>query len=673
MITIKQHVLNARRKADRRRWAVAGTTTAAAMALVTCGLSFAGTAGAPTTSPAAEAADAGVYAAPRDRFVVSSTPGVQSTADVTFAAGVALGAASTQPIAAAAADVGSTTQPVAMIGFDEPLALAAPLALVAATQPAALIATTQPVALMEMPSPTTMPTTSVRWEPTAARASVAPAAAPAVVAKPTVLRAGQLEHGKLALSTNRTAELRTVGPIKRVSVGQPEIADVQPFGSNILLVTAKKPGTTQLIVWDEHDKSESIDVSVEIPLEQLRDLITKVAPGARVDVSVAADQIVLRGQAPSLLVAKQIGDVAGAYGKVQNFIEVAGAQTVAVQVQFAEVSRTVTSSLGVAWAGTDGTALFGSDPTSSGLLGTNGTRGSLPTQVGALGSPGAFNIFGSGSIAGNPFAYFVKALRDNSLLRVLQEPTLTTTSGEPASFIAGGQVAIPVPADNGSIGIEYKEYGVRLLLTPIVLGNGKIKLIMEAESSDLDYANGTTIQGAAVPGLRTKRVQNIVEMGEGQTMSVAGLLDDSVIASKQSVPLLGDLPVLGQLFRSTRYQRKETELVVLITPRLAGAMNPGQVPPLPGGGWRHPSELEQFAFGDLGGNKEADATKDWNKNPADRGSNAPGKTGGLEQSGRIASRQGRDPNQPPPTFLGDHGFAPAPRREESTAVATVKE
>jgi pilus assembly protein CpaC len=199
---------------------------------------------------------------------------------------------------------------------------------------------------------------------------------------------------------------------------------------------------------------------------------------------------------------------------------------------------------------------------------------------------------------------------------------------------------------------------------------------MEAESSDLDYANGTTISGAAVPGLRTKRVQNIVELGEGQTMSVAGLLDDTVVASKQAVPGLGDLPIIGQLFRSTRYQRKETELVVLITPRLAGAMNPGQVPPLPGAGWRHPSELEQFAFGDLGGNSDADAIKDWNKHPSDRGANPPSKVGGLEQSGRIAnagSRQGRDPNLPPPTFIGDHGFAPAPRRDESTAVATVKE
>lgn len=487
---------------------------------------------------------------------------------------------------------------------------------------------------------------------------VAAMAAPAKIGNGMVT-SGLDSNGRVILTLNRTAELKTKSPVKRVSVGQPEIADVQPFNTNMILVTAKKAGATQVIVWDEQDRSQSIDVSVEIPLDQLKDLIGKVAPNATVDVAVANDQIVLRGQAPNLGVAKQVSDLAGAYGKVQNFIEVAGAQTVAVQVQFAEVSRSVTNDLGVSWAYQNGTSIFGSDPGLSNKLGFSTSEAGAGTGFSVATNPSPFNFFGGGSINGNPFAYFVKALRDNNLLRILQEPTLTTTSGEAASFLAGGQVPVPVPADNGQIAIEYKEFGVRLKLTPVVLGNGKIRLVMEAESSELDYANGTTISGAAVPGLRTRRVQNTVELGEGQTISVAGLLDDSVTASKRSVPLLGDIPVLGQLFRSTRYQRRETELVVLITPRLAGAMNPDQVTPLPGSGWRHPNELEQFAFGDLGGNKEADATKDWNKPTSERGLRNSTET--QKNTTRTQEPAALTRNSPPPMFVGDHGFvAPEP-------------
>ncbi len=489
-------------------------------------------------------------------------------------------------------------------------------------------------------------------------------------AAPTKLvSTGLSQTGGLTIGVNRTTELKTNGPVKRVSVGQPDIADIQAFADNLLLVTAKKAGTTQVIVWDENNQSQSIDVNVEIPLDQLKDLIGKLAPGSNIELSVANDTIVLRGQAPNLTVAKQIGDVAGAYGKVQNFIEVAGGQTVAVQVQFAEVSRSVTNSLGVNWGFQDGTSVFGSVPGGSGPLSLQAGSDGFVNALGVAETATGFDLFGVGRIGNSPFAYFIKALRENNLLRVLQEPNLTTTSGEPASFLAGGQVAVPVPADNGSIGIEYKEFGVRLLLTPIVLGNGKIRLVMEAESSDLDYANGTTIQSARVPGLRTRRVQSSVEMGEGQTMSVAGLLDDSVIATRSSIPGLGDLPVLGQLFRSTRYQRKETELVILITPRLASAMNPDQVTSLPGANWRHPQEIEQLAFGDLGGNAEADAVRDSMKNPSARGLKAsdrtPRTTGNPLAAGNASGDQvsnglaGNTPaSVPAPMFIGEHGFAP---------------
>jgi pilus assembly protein CpaC len=478
---------------------------------------------------------------------------------------------------------------------------------------------------------------------------------------------GLSQSGGITLSVNRTSEIKTNSPVKRVSVGQPDVADIQAFADNLLLVTAKKAGTTQVILWDEKNQSQSIDINVEIPLDQLKDLIGKLAPGSNIDLSVANDTIVLRGQAPNLTVAKQIGDVAGAFGKTQNFIEVAGGQTVAVQVQFAEVSRSVTNSLGVNWGFQDGSSIFGLVPGGNGPLSLFAGDDGFITNLGITDQPTTFDAFGTGSIGGKPFAYFIKALRENNLLRVLQEPNLTTTSGEPASFLAGGQVAVPVPTDSGNTAIEYKEFGIRLLLTPIVLGNGKIRLIMEAESSDLDYTAGTTIQSARVPGLRTRRVQSTVEIAEGATMSVAGLLDDSVLATRQSIPGLGDLPVLGQLFRSTRYQRKETELVILITPRLSGAMNPDQVTALPGANWRHPNELEQAFLGDLGGNAEADATRDFFKKPSERGlkpaDRAPRTEGSPLAAGNptgasSATAENTTKKLPAPLFIGEHGFTP---------------
>src|SRR6185295_2348287 len=152
-----------------------------------------------------------------------------------------------------------------------------------------------------------------------------------------------------------------------------------------------------------------------------------------------------------------------------------------------------------------------------------------------------------------------------------------------------------------SITVEFREFGVRLRFTPVVLGDGKIRLKMEPEVSDVDFTFAVTAQGFRIPGRRTRRLSTTVELAEGQTFAVGGLLDNRVAANKDATPLLGDLPVIGALFRSVRYQRQETELVVLVTPRLVNGMRPGEVPKLPGEHWRHPSQSSFFLNGDLGG------------------------------------------------------------------------
>jgi pilus assembly protein CpaC len=271
------------------------------------------------------------------------------------------------------------------------------------------------------------------------------------------------------------------------------------------------------------------------------------------------------------------------------------------------VSKDAISELGVNF-GVSGSGGFGANVVGGvGPLGIAPLANSLAPSL-AVGSPSsAVTDFVHLNLGKTPFDLFVTALRQNNLLRVLAEPNLTVMSGNQASFLAGGEYPYPVPQSGGAGGgsttitIEYKQYGVRLAFTPVVLGNGRIRLHVQPEVSDLDYAHGITIQGFVVPGLTTRTADTVVELSEGQTLSMAGLLNSRVTATNSSTPLLGDIPILGALFRSVRYERQETELVVLVTPVLAGGLNPDQVPPLPGEHWRYPTEGQLFLNKDLGG------------------------------------------------------------------------
>jgi pilus assembly protein CpaC len=219
----------------------------------------------------------------------------------------------------------------------------------------------------------------------------------------------------------------------------------------------------------------------------------------------------------------------------------------------------------------------------------------------------AIALFGKGVVGQTAFQYFINALRQNNVLRVLAEPNLMAISGQEASFLAGGEFPIPVTQGGGTgsggtaITVEYREFGVKLKMTPIVLGDGRIRLKVAPEVSDLDFTTAVRFNGFVVPGLTSRKVETVVELNEGQTFAIAGLLNNNITAQKDVTPLLGDVPVLGTLFRSVRYQRKETELVVLVTPHLVAAMNPDQVPSVPGEKWRDPNELELFLNQDIGG------------------------------------------------------------------------
>jgi pilus assembly protein CpaC len=428
----------------------------------------------------------------------------------------------------------------------------------------------------------------------------------------------------LSLLVNKSAVLSTNRAYRRISVGQPDIIEANAIGPMKILVTAKKAGATQLIIWDDQDNSQMIDVLVQNDLRALRELYPTLFPGAKIEVVNNEGTIALTGHVPNLQVAEQAATLAQSYGnKVLNLLEVAGGQQIILQVRFAEVSRSVSNALGVQFALGDGVTTFGSNIGNPAAFSPATPFGNISRSL-----PESATLFGGGTVGTTSFELFVTALRQNNLLRILAEPNLVATSGQEASFLAGGEYPIPIAQGgagqgNVTITIEYKEFGVRLNFVPIALGNGKIRMKVAPEVSDLDYSIAVRSGGLLIPGLTTRRVGTTVEMAEGQTFAIAGLLNSNIASNKDVTPLLGDLPVLGPLFRSVRYQRKETELVVLVTPKLAGSLKPGDIPTLPGEHWRSPTEAQLFLFQDIGGPVE------------------PNK------------------NDPPRPFIGRYGFAPA--------------
>ena len=409
----------------------------------------------------------------------------------------------------------------------------------------------------------------------------------------TVISEGINEDGRLSMMVNKSQVVTTKLPYKTLNVANPEIADVNRVNDYEILVTAKKPGTTQLIVWDVAGVSQNVDVTVQSDLDALQLQLDKIFPGVGIQAVNVNGTIALRGRVKNAAIGEQAMAVASPYSdKVLNFLEMGGGQQVMLQVRFAEVSRTASSQLGFAGSVRDQRSQFGA---------INGPNGS-PIGGVAEGSEftlnPAINIFGGGQIGGTAFEAFVQALRRNNLLRVLAEPNLIAISGESASFLAGGEFPIPVPQGGGSEGdtitIEYKQFGVKLNFVPTVLGDGKIRLKVEPEVSDLDYSRSVSFKGFTIPGLTKRTVSTTIELNEGQSFAVAGLLNNRIVASKDVTPLLGDLPIVGALFRSVRYEKSETELVVIVTPRVVAGMNPDQVGDLPGEQWKDPKELQLF-------------------------------------------------------------------------------
>jgi pilus assembly protein CpaC len=419
-----------------------------------------------------------------------------------------------------------------------------------------------------------------------------------------LVNSGLDEDDRLELVGGQSRMLTTAARYSDLNAIDPTIADVSAVDPTHILVIARKAGATQVIVRNAEGQSQVIDVVVKVDTGAVRALLGQLRGAESVRVNEFRGKVILQGTVPNLRVAEQAQQVAAPMGEVINFLEVAGGQQVMLHVVFAEVSRSATSALGVNLGFTDGRSFGGSNIGQISPLGIEELDGGGVGLAVRDPSP-SVTLFGVGRLGSTAVAGFLQALREDNLLRVLAEPNLVAISGEEASFLAGGEYPIPVTqggsGDGTAVTIEFREFGVRLRFLAIVQGDGRIRLKCMPEVSDLDFTTAVTLNGFVVPGLSQRRVSTTVELGDGQALAIAGLLRNNVTAVRRATPVLGDLPVLGTLFRSVRYQRQETELVVFVTPRLVAAVDPAKLPEAPGAVWRHPTENDLFLTTDLGG------------------------------------------------------------------------
>ncbi|HEX9204339.1 MAG TPA: type II and III secretion system protein family protein [Candidatus Deferrimicrobiaceae bacterium] len=384
---------------------------------------------------------------------------------------------------------------------------------------------------------------------------------------------------KLHIQANQSYLLDTELKVRRVSIGKPEIADVTVVHPKQIMITGKAAGTTTLIYWSEAGIPTSIDVSVSVE-NGMRKELEKLVPGEKFETSGPQDSLILSGSVRTETAQQRLVDAAKAYSKnVVNLLTVERQHQVMLQVRVAEVDRKLVKELGVNF-------LFKIDSVTAGYAAPNSFSpftGTNPNPIGGLlpefNFSDAVNLFVAKP---GSFATFIRAMQDKGALKMLAEPNLIVANGGEGKFLAGGE--FPVVYNTSSTGapsVVYKEFGVRLNFQPKITPNGEISLKVYQEVSELDFTNSVVLTGYRIPSLKSRKAESALQLADGQTFALAGLIDNKVSKQVSKIPLLGDIPILGALFRSTRYQEEETELVVMVTPTIVRPYEKGQVPELP--------------------------------------------------------------------------------------------
>ena len=404
--------------------------------------------------------------------------------------------------------------------------------------------------------------------------------------------ANEAQRFELGVGKSKVIDLTT--SIKRASLANPEVADTVVLSPKQIYLTGKAIGVTTLTLWKENGELFSaFDVRVSPDLSELREQLHKILPDEPdILVTAAHDHITLSGTISNLVRQSRALEVAEPYApkKVVNLLQVGGAQQVMLEVRVAEMDRNLIRQIGVNMAGVGQGNNFGVTALNNitQLTGSGTPLGQLVS-----GAVNALVRFQTGDIT---WTGFIDALKQEDAIKVLAKPTLVAVSGQEAQFLSGGEFPFPIPQAFGVITIQYKKFGVGLSFTPTVLTNNRISMAVSPEVSELDFSNSLQIQGFNVPTIATRRATTVVELADGQSFAIAGLLRDNMRETVAKFPVLGDIPVLGALFRSSRYTKNQTELVIIVTPHYVKPMDVAQLP-LPTDTFVEPNDWEFYLMG----------------------------------------------------------------------------
>ncbi|SCY61876.1 type II and III secretion system protein family protein [Desulfoluna spongiiphila] len=395
---------------------------------------------------------------------------------------------------------------------------------------------------------------------------------------------------RIMVEANKSFVKLTDKKVTSISVANPEIADVKLVTPRQVLIIAQNPGSTNLVLWygeGEESRADVYEVSVylsEKKIAFIRSQLKAFVPHARVTVGQSQDGVILSGSVESQQELDRVLTIVSAHVlKITNLIELHCAQQVQLEVTIAEVSRTGLKRMGLGFLVNQslGISVFENGSASANMARTN-TGSQISASTASIASPfaSAFQIAVTNE-KGNASA-ILSILKGQELMRLLATPTLVTTSGQTANFVVGGEFPVPVAGESGQISIQFKEVGVKLNFTPTIIGKEVISLVIKPEISSLDYTVAVKSGGVYVPGVKTRKGSATLSLRDGQSFAMAGLLKEESSRSIKKVPVLGDIPVIGGIFTSKEYSKEETELVVMVTPRLVKPLNSDELPRLPG-------------------------------------------------------------------------------------------
>jgi pilus assembly protein CpaC len=410
--------------------------------------------------------------------------------------------------------------------------------------------------------------------------------------------AASSDSERLHLLVGRSLVISSPAPVKRVSIADPNIADAIVISPHQVLLNGRNPGGVSLVVWDESDQSQTFEIFVDLDIMGLSQKIAEVFPSEPVHVEASKDLVMVSGRASSKAVENQIlAIVSSVTPKVVNLMEAPAPPAegqILLQVKFAEVDRTNLNQFGV--------NLFSPGAAATGPRSTVGSASTQEYNAPGLSSLQSGNQSSGGTSTATSLAtnftfsnllnFFlfrpdidlgatIEDLEQRNVLQILAQPNLLTASGKEASFLAGGEFPYPVlqaASTSNAVTIQFREYGVRLTFTPTIQENGEIHLKVRPEVSALDYSNALTISGFTIPALSTRRVESEMDLNDGQSFAIAGLVDDRVTRILSKVPGIGDVPILGKLFQSISFNKSKTELLVLVTPKIVKPLPTEQSP-----------------------------------------------------------------------------------------------